>query len=354
MYNEKDVSTAESTAESSVSIDTDESKEDIIKEINKDESSVIVDIDESKEDIINKIEVATLEPIIPKCGLQLCNQLVSDSKNKYCELHLRDREHTTTIYKPQYKGAFMKSTGFIFDVNRSRYRPDHIPGYTSIIIGKVVNDRFTKILDDDEIQYCKDVNFEYIPEKPQRLVRCNINHPKVCDLCFKFCVTVESNVDGSSKLCERCQLSDAFFSPESKRAWELVGVKCECKRCQDCDEEEDYFDPYLYPNRFETEPRIKCKIPNCSYHIENKGMRMCSICEEGRLVPQGDPNGIHRLHIDTLMVLEDRGQSKIVIGKLESVMSRNIVKEVTSFDVEVMGDFGWSKKLDVPVVEVCE
>lgn len=302
-----------------------------------------------------------------KCAWKTCTTICSMKgglSDKYCDLHMTGRDHIRTIYRPEHKGDYMYSTGFILDINNSRYRPEDVPWGTDRVIGKVVGgDRgiggtFVEKLDDDELQFCKDIGLIYQPRVP-KLVRANAFHDKVCDLCWKFCCTVSGDVDHLTKTCRTCDMNKVSRNPNFDKAYLLVGTKCNCEWCQVADEEEpEFFDEYLYPYRFERDPRVKCKIPMCPYHVENKRTKMCSLCDEGRVclyINREDPSSEqYRQHIGSNMILKLHGETKMVIGKTEALISDKILKEITPFDMELINDFGWTKSDEVKVCEVSQ
>jgi hypothetical protein len=156
---------------------------------------------------------------------------------------------------------------------------------------------------------------------------------KSCAVCFDKNLTPKLNTEG---------------------AWELVGLKCDCERCKICEEEEpEYFDQYLNPHRFETEPRVKCKIPRCNYHKENKKNGLCSSCSEGNIVNfnnRHDPMSERfKKHLYSSMVLECLGNKKFVIGKTSMKSDVYMTKEITPFDAELINDFGWVKSDDITI-----
>lgn len=318
--------------------------------------------------IPNEKKVEVPEPVKnKKCSWGPCQKkcsLKGGLTDKYCDVHVRKRDRITTIYRDEYKGDYMFSTGFVFKAETSRYRPENMDSITNKVKGKVIGavdgrgGVFTTDLTEDDLAYCKDVDLEYEVEV-EKLVHCNYAHEKVCDLCFKFCCTTLWDIEGVSKRCDACRMSNKGIDGNVERAWELVGKMCKCESCVAEYDETDYFDPWLYPYRFERDPRIKCKVPTCFYHVENRQLGLCSLCDEARLhtfkTIEDPTSESYKVHIPTRMIVKLSGERKVVVGKIDNFKSIKIDrKEITKFDNELINDFswhGWVKGDDVIVVD---
>ncbi len=293
----------------------------------------------------SKKQVKVEENIITSnkvCNLLTCDRLCN-STDKYCQKH----SEKITIYKPEYGGDVLINVGLVFAANTSRYRSEKLTWNTDRVIGKIVNEEFVEELNQNELEYIADMGFIYKPREIQYM-KVNIKDNYVCDVCFKYCITVASscNID-LIKRCNVCELNN-LTQPSCQdeiNAYKLIGIVCYCKLCNQWrDEEGDRFDSNIKPYLYETTERIKCKCPMCNHHVEDKTTQMCSLCLEAPLNGFDLVDGVlYKCHLQTKMIVKISGEQKTVVGKIPDIRStyKQIEFKISKFDLELARDFNW-------------
>ena len=309
-----------------------------------------VEIDEKKEMVIEE-DIITIDDI-RECGLTNCTEQCDKGK-KYCKIHLEKY----LKYKPEFGGDLLIKVGLIFAVNSSRHRKSNVPWGTNRVIGRVVNNQFTEELTPNELQYVQDMGYEYKPLEP-KFMKVSLQNEYVCDVCFKYCITVKDGTDEFIKRCDICTVNDWYEAKEviAQNAYKLIGKLCNCINCNQWRyEERDRFDENLRTYIYDTKPRIKCKFSMCNHHVEDYKLQMCNSCADASLNGFAQVDGIrYDCHLQTKLIIKIRGESKIVVGKLSQFTDkfRDMKKEITKFDAEIARDFKWVLDNSIKVLQL--